>query len=318
MLTSFSHTAPRFTDEDRKREYNLLSEAERRKIDDDRNGTDTHTFGLQEEDSQDYVLQMEEELHTIPSADKEAYTQALIRCPDLVETESKPVKFLRKHDFNVAASAKNLIDYWAWRVKLFEEKAYLPMTLHGALQNDLDTLSTGFFQILPRDCHGRAVVYHEKRLANPKIHHRHSLLRVVFYIYHVMSSSEESQKKGFVLISNAGASRLRDVDRLYTKMASSLTVQVAPLKLKTVQSPTPDTWFLPKAMVEPVLMFVVPPQMRVRIRFFRLVEELEDCGISENDVPPWIGGSYDRKIEHWIEELRNQEERECFKDLQDT
>jgi len=56
------------------------------------------------------------------------------------------------------------------------------MTLNGALQDDFDTLSTGFAQILPKDSHGRAVLYHEKHLANPKFHHRDSLIRV-FILY---------------------------------------------------------------------------------------------------------------------------------------
>mmetsp|Transcript_16050 Transcript_16050/g.22357 ORF Transcript_16050/g.22357 Transcript_16050/m.22357 type:complete len:101 (+) Transcript_16050:574-876(+) len=100
---------------------------------------------------------------------------------------------------------------------------------------------------------------------------------------------------------------MSDVDRIYAKK-STLLGQIVPIKMKAVHVPSPDSWFLPRTMVEPVLLSLLPKNMRVRLSFFRRIEELEDCGLSMDDLPTSIGGSYKRSMEHWIEGLRNQEE----------
>jgi len=194
-------------------------------------------------------------------------------------------------------------------VEHFKEKAFLPMTLNGALQDDFDALSTGFVQILPKDSHGRAVLYHEKHLANPRLHHRDSLIRVVFYICHVVSSDEEMQKKGFVLIQNSDTVLLTDIDRIYARKSTSLG-QIVPIKLKAVHVPSPNLWPMHRSMVGPILMFVIPKNMRMRMHFYRTLEELEDYGISMHCLPLSIGGSFNRAVEHWIEERRHIEGRE--------
>jgi hypothetical protein len=96
----------------------------------------------------------------IPAEIKAAFDEAVTRCPSLVAQESDPVRFLRREGFNGWAAALRLMEYWTTRKKLFQGKAFLPMTLSsgGALDSDdLVLLERGALGILPEVQQGRLV-----------------------------------------------------------------------------------------------------------------------------------------------------------------
>lgn len=85
---------------------------------------------------------------------KSAYCRALQICPSLVETESKPMFFLRCEDYDALAAAKRLLSYWDKRNQIFQERTFYPMTIcrQGALSDqDIEELKTGFlsFRYIP-------------------------------------------------------------------------------------------------------------------------------------------------------------------------
>eukprot|EP00977_Amphora_coffeiformis_P028540 scaffold35825_cov183-Amphora_coffeaeformis.AAC.1 len=92
-------------------------------------------------------------LESISPSDKQAYVQAQQRCPHLVELESPPMMFLRRHEFHVWNAATALIGYWEVRWQMFgPERAFLPLDLtgHGALEEeDIAAFAKGFTMLLP-------------------------------------------------------------------------------------------------------------------------------------------------------------------------
>lgn len=66
---------------------------------------------------------------------------------------------LRVNDKQMAA--ERFVEYWESRCELFGPKKYLlPMTLGGALQDDLEAIEDGMLSLLPRlDLSGRQLLY---------------------------------------------------------------------------------------------------------------------------------------------------------------
>lgn len=99
-------------------------------------------------------------LDMMPAEMKEEYLEAVQKCPSVVESESDPLMFLRREDFNAWAAALRLTLYWTTRKSLFGDRAFLPLTLDGTgalTGEDIDQLRAGFRAILPNDKEGRTV-----------------------------------------------------------------------------------------------------------------------------------------------------------------
>lgn len=98
-MTSFPMTAPRFTDEDERRELEGLSEAERAEIERDVKGDDASP----EVADLDPILAkslVAEAMEAIDSSERQAYDLAIRTNGQLVDSESNPVWYLRccRHD----------------------------------------------------------------------------------------------------------------------------------------------------------------------------------------------------------------------------
>jgi hypothetical protein len=70
---------------------------------------------------------LEVALVMIVDSEKEDYAKALEVAPELVSTESDPMRFLRYTNFNVAAAAQRLVLYWKRRCELFGDRAFRPL-----------------------------------------------------------------------------------------------------------------------------------------------------------------------------------------------
>jgi hypothetical protein len=104
---------------------------------------------------------LKEALDQLPLEMKAALVEALRKCPDLAETESDPILFLRREEFNGWAAAFRLALYWKMRKECFGERAFLAVTVTDgscALSvDDINLLRTGFRVVLPDDQQGRPV-----------------------------------------------------------------------------------------------------------------------------------------------------------------
>lgn len=68
------------------------------------------------------------------------------------------------------------------RRKLFgEERAFLPLTLKGALAEESELIENGIFAILPKDQKGRGVLFFDRIRATPTLAHRDAIVSIVVF-----------------------------------------------------------------------------------------------------------------------------------------
>jgi hypothetical protein len=159
LPAAFSFTAPQFSLEQLECEKASLSKDETYSI-----AYEKHGFNpiLREtsEMRQRGLVQLEEALQCI--SDKREYLRAFELAPELVRTESDPLRFLRCENYDAWAAALRLTKYWKMRCKIFGDRAFLPMTQtgEGALTNqDVERLREGAMRLMDPDKMGRAVIY---------------------------------------------------------------------------------------------------------------------------------------------------------------
>ena len=98
---------------------------------------------------------------------------------------------------------KRIIKYWKNRVEIFEEKAFMPLTLDKALKGDEKSLEISVL----RDTHckddgGRAILFFDPgRLPkNRDEYDKKSMVRSFWYTLHSVLEDDEVQRKGCVII----------------------------------------------------------------------------------------------------------------------
>lgn len=106
------------------------------------------------------ITNLEAELHRLPKTDTEEYYQAAEKCPHQVDHKRKMI-FLGANNNDVRATAAHIAEYWKARVEVFGIKAYLPMTLGGAMgEEKMNLASRCVWQLLPYpDTSGRPVLF---------------------------------------------------------------------------------------------------------------------------------------------------------------
>ena len=103
----------------------------------------------------------EAQVRRLPRSDTEAYYAAAARCPDQL-TRKRKMLFLKANQNDLAGAAANLAEYWKTRVEVFgDDRAYLPMTLAGAMKDEkINLASRCVWQLLPRaDTAGRPMLF---------------------------------------------------------------------------------------------------------------------------------------------------------------
>jgi hypothetical protein len=115
MLSAFSFSAPRFSDEDELREKESLPAEQQLQIANDLFG------GVQQETVAQVVVQnafvsFHDELEQIPDDLKQSFLQARQEAPELVEREANPMLFLRAEKYEPQVRRVGLI----WHTSRFE------------------------------------------------------------------------------------------------------------------------------------------------------------------------------------------------------
>lgn len=98
-MQAFSFSAPRFTEEDEIRELAAMTDAEREEVRQDLYGTHPVLEEMDAFRETSLLGQMEQSLQAIPPLEKQVYLEACRICPDLVQTESPPIRFLRCENY---------------------------------------------------------------------------------------------------------------------------------------------------------------------------------------------------------------------------
>jgi len=109
--------------------------------------------------------------------------------------------FLRCEVFEVKPAVDRWIKYWNVRLSILgEEKAFLPLTLEGAMKGNEKAVSSPYFTMAEgtTDPDGRAIFLQDFREEKGDLSDD-ELLVAVFYHCHIFLSNELAQKKGTVI-----------------------------------------------------------------------------------------------------------------------
>lgn len=163
---------PKFTEQELEMEQKLTTDEERAEILSD-------TFGkfctvnsdsrpdkrarqdLDKESIEFLVSFMRGEIDKVPNEEKKALLEAMKKSDDDEFSDERLECFLRCEGMNARLAAQRFICYWAARREVFGvEKFTLPITLSGALRDDLDALEASTYCVLPQaDLSGRPLLY---------------------------------------------------------------------------------------------------------------------------------------------------------------
>lgn len=109
-------------------------------------------------------------LLALPPETKRYYLEACVRCPAEI-TDERKAAFLETEQLDATAAATRLCTYWTVRVETFgSDLAYLPMTLNGAMREDVDSMIRYCpMQRLPKtDAYGRQMTFWDSGRRNSR------------------------------------------------------------------------------------------------------------------------------------------------------
>ena len=178
-MSAFSFTAPYITPEQEQEEFSSFPDEVKEDIRNDLYGTSTDSDLVAKTQGSftESLSLLDEALQQISAKDKQEYLDALNRVPDLVKQESPGLVFLQATRFDPWAAAKRLTSYWKLRKSLFGERAFLPMTLDGAMHEDRRVFELGFFTLLPPDRAGRQIIFWNRIACTRNVAHRDVFVR---------------------------------------------------------------------------------------------------------------------------------------------
>jgi hypothetical protein len=203
-----------------------------------------------------------------------------------------------------------LISHWKIRKDLFgAERAFLPMTLAGAMKDDLDELQRGFMTVLPNDENGRPVILLDRvgSTLSPT-YQRDSYLRTLWYTFHCVSQEPQNQKKGYVFLLNLiDWDPHKCGDRIGAKMCFVIIRESVPMKLKAYHA-TYGSKQTPVKIVEPHIRQMQGPDIRLHlVHHYGTHDEnlhsLAAYGLQKKHLPTCVGGNVGM-TEHcqWLKE----------------
>jgi len=252
---------------------------------------------------------LDEEIEKIPKDSRINFETAKLKCANLTNDDAKLV-FLRCEVFNADLAAIRLLKYWDKRVELFgEDKAFLPLTLDGALKDDMIALSCGYIRLLPnvKDPSGRAVFMVDPALQQPSKYERVSLVRSIWYVTHAALESVTAQQKGVVFLVYPHNISKKIFDQVQLKMNMESLKGLLPLRVAAVHICKPTFIFSSVFSVVKVLM---GERLRKRIKKHsgkdeHVLKRLADFGLTKDMLPSEFGGKLALDHASWLKTRRS-------------
>ena len=309
-MSAFSFTAPQFTEQDSIRERASMTGEAMQQIKNECLGQNISILEETPQMIENALCDMARHLAAIE--EKPAYNQALQLVPHLVEQESPNIRFLRCERFCPDKAARRMVKYWEMRTILFGSKAFLPMRLDGALQDDIEIMKSipDAYFVTGKDDHGRLVLISNKSCLDFSRHDRMSVNRCVWYYIHIHLKDIEVQKQGIVSVGHFKINSPKQLDRIQAKMFISMMRDSLPIKWVCIHICHALTFF---NVVYPMLKFLMGKEIRLRTKTHygseeKILQELEEFGIQRKIILKSMGGGFDIKIEEW---LNNQQQIEA-------
>lgn len=158
------------------------------------------------------ISSLNDEVAKLPNAETSVYYRAVELCPGEICPERK-LLFLEYASGGTKEAARALAEYWRGRLDLFgPDKAFQPMTLAGALKDDVMAMTQRqVVQLMPvTDAAGRAILFFSpsrRKLDDFSIEQE---LRAVWYLFEVVLENPNLRKNGVVVLCD-----LRGVERTH-------------------------------------------------------------------------------------------------------
>ena len=187
------------------------------------------------------IRQLEDAIAMMP--DNCSYRTAYSKCPDLVATESNPVRFLRCCAYNTWDTAQRLVAYWKLRLEVFgPDRCYRSLndfSGNGALpEKALQVVETGCVYLLPPDQKGRSVLLSDRSKFPQKVQEKIGCTlemkqQAAFYNLHTVSQQPATATTGFICLQIVITKQLKmypSVGRFFAKACR----EAFPIKLQSV------------------------------------------------------------------------------------
>jgi hypothetical protein len=261
------------------------------------------------------------EVAALPTESTLYVRQAQARCPELLTRDFK-LLFLRCDLFDPKVAAKRYAKYWAKRVEIFGEKAFKPLTFIGdeGMRVHLDS-GVGEF-IDPSSEGQRRMLYVNG--GNLVRKDPEGLLRATWYMCHVLLETEETAKKGLIVLIFPERKVTREEIQRALKdpnfngkthvayMLRDYCLGILPVRLSAwhVCHPAP---FL--RIVIPLMRMLFAKRLTQRIHVHsgtveNVLEALKKFGIEKGEVPIKLGGFNDTNHFRWLDKRQKLEEKQ--------
>uniref|UniRef100_A0A7S2KWX8 CRAL-TRIO domain-containing protein n=1 Tax=Leptocylindrus danicus TaxID=163516 RepID=A0A7S2KWX8_9STRA len=231
-----------------------------------------------------------------------------------VVSSSHKLMFLRCELFNVDLAAKRLCNYWTARLVLFgEEKAFQELKLETAMKDDMIAIELGIVKVLPNpDEEGRTICFFDPSLQNRELYTRESLVRCLWYCFHVALERESAQQRGIILCVYPRNAKHSHFDRGLAKMFSDSMKRCLPIRIGSFQVCHPPTFFV---IIFPILKLFLGAYLRNRICVNggsdeKVLKKLNSCGIPSSSIPEELGGEVVVDNETWKAWLKERKQSE--------
>ena len=178
-------------------------------------------------------------------------------------------------------AAIRIVKYWEKRLDLFgPEKAFLPLTLDGALKDDLPSLKIGFIRVTcTSDDSNRGLLFVDpSRLPESGTYDRKSMARSTWYYLHALLEDENVQKKGAVIIGYPRKAKFSQFDRKFAKMNMESIKGCIPIRVAGIHMCQPPTFF---EIIFPIMKILMGARLRKRVKVHsgsneKILAKLED------------------------------------------
>ena len=261
-----------------------------------------------EESVSDALKRLKEEIDGISDNVKACWLKAKERCPPKLVDDRHLLLFLRCEVFNVDLAAGRLIKYWDKRVEVFgEDRAFLPLTLDGALKGDEISLEMAFVQSTEHaDAEGRRIILGDPSKLDKSKYTRESMVRAFWYTMHAALEDEVTQKRGIILLLFPHHAQFSQFDRKLVASNAESMKGCLPVRVGAFHICHPPTFF---TIVFPIIKLLLGKRLRERIKVHtgseeHVLERLARFGIPAESVPSDLGGAVVLNQKAWLEHRR--------------
>jgi hypothetical protein len=186
-------------------------------------------------------------------------------------------------------------------------KAFLPLTLSQALQDDAVALSYGFISLTgTTDVSGRAIVFLQPAQMDKSKYPRESMCRALWYVAHAALEDEMTQRRGIVILVYPFKAKISQMDRALIQMHVDSIKSCLPLRLSGIHLCHPPTFL---KLVLPVFKWFMGQRMRNRLQVHagskeKVLQRLELFGLSKESIPEELGGYAKLDYPAWLDKRR--------------